>query len=552
VSAALALSLWVGAAPLPPLKPHLPPTSSSSDRGTVTLAVVGGGYVDRGAADGLEAGDTLELQRKGRPAARCTVGALADHSAFCAGAKPERGDTFRLARSKARSPEEKALPPLPTEAELERRAAALERAGLEPVEYTASGLATASSKVPVSAGFRHTTWASSSAPASSFHLEQLDLALRAFEPVPDWRISADATVWLFSGRPQEPRDPARSAVRLHVRELELEWDGKQRPWRVAVGRVWARDAPGLSSLDGLMAAWRGVPGLTLGGFAGLLAEPLTFGVSTDRWTVGAFQAWEWRGSGALSWFRQSLRAAAVGRPEPRGELEVMAQAGFKHPLDVEGAVRVGAGDGSSGLDVARLALTWRPIARLAFQLQGRYTGTLPHDVTQPLAPATGVPALHVGGTAGWELIRGLVLSARAGFARDFNARLSRLFAGPEVAAPRLFAGKGGLRLGWLEEAGHLGARSVWLAADFAPLQRTRTWARVGWTQQAPAMGTGDYVAHELTLQAAFELLLPLGLAAHTSLLVHHGLGAEGPGGDRAVRQSSTSAFVWQAGAAWRW
>ncbi|MBL8949780.1 MAG: hypothetical protein JNK82_03325 [Myxococcaceae bacterium] len=173
-------------------------------------------------------------------------------------------------------------------------------------------------------------------------------------------------------------------------------------------------------------------------------------------------------------------------------------------------------------------------------------------MTQPLAPAMGVPALHVGGTAGWELLRGLVVSARAGFARDFNAQLSRLFAGPEVAAPHLFGGKGGLRLGWLEEAGHLGARSVWLAAEYAPLRRARAWTRLGWTQQAPAMGTGDLVAHELTLHAAVELLLPLGLAANTSLLVHHGLGAEGPGGDRAVRQPGTSAFVWQAGASWSW
>ncbi|MBK7859789.1 MAG: hypothetical protein IPJ65_14440 [Archangiaceae bacterium] len=552
MSAAAALLLWVGAVPLPPLRPHLPPSSSLSDRGAVTLAVGGGGYVDRGAADGLEAGDALELLRKGRTAARCTVGALADHSAFCAGARLERGDTFRLARRPPRSPEGKALPPLPSDSELERRAATLARAELPPVEYAASGLASPAAKVPVSAGFRHTTWASSSAPASSFHLEQLDLALRAFEPVPDWRVSVSLSVWLYAGRPQEPRDPARSAVRLHVRELQLEWDGRQRPWRVAFGRVWARGAPGLSSLDGLLAAWRGVPGLEVGGFAGLLAEPLTFGVSTERWTVGLFQAWEWHGAGRLRWFRQSVRAAAVGRPEPRGELEVMAQAALSHPLDAEAAVRVGIGDGVNGLDLARLALTWRPIAKIAVQLSGRYTGYLPYDVTQPLAPATGVPALHVGGTAGWELISGLVVSARAGFARDFNAQLSRAFVGPELAAPRLFAGKGGVRLGWLEEAGHLGARSVWLAADYAPLPRARAWARLGWTQQAPAMGTGDHVAHELTLQAAVELVLPLGLAAQTSLLVHHGLGAEGPGGDRAVRQSSTSAFVWQAGASWSW
>ncbi|MBL8954668.1 MAG: hypothetical protein JNK82_28075, partial [Myxococcaceae bacterium] len=371
-AAAAALALWFGAAGLPPLKPHLPPSSSTSERGAVTISAAGGGYVDRGAADGLEAGDTLELQRKGRAAARCTVGAVADHSAFCAGAKVERGDTFRLARRRAAAPEAKALPPLPSDSELERRAAALARAGLPPVEYTASGLSSASgpAKVPVSAAYRHTTWTSSSAPASSFHLEQLDLALRAFEPVPDWRVSADASVWLYSGRPQEFRDPARSAVRLHVRELELEWDGRKRPWRVAFGRVWARGAPGLSSLDGLMAAFRGVPGLEVGGFAGLLAEPLTFGVSTERWTVGVFQACEWHGSGALRWFRQSLRAAAVGRPEPRGELEVMAQAALKHPLDVEAAVRVGLGDGSSGLDLARLALTWRPVSRVALQLQG--------------------------------------------------------------------------------------------------------------------------------------------------------------------------------------
>lgn len=546
MSALLAVLL---AAQLPPLKPVLPAAPDQGDEGAVLQVLSDGAFLDRGAADGLAVGARLRLVRKGRASAGCTVTHVADHGAFCSGEGLQEGDTFKVARPEVKAP--KKLPALVGELEIARQLAAVERFALAKVEYAASrpSRPVAARARLLEVSYRHTTWTTAGAPDSAFHLEALDIAVRGFQPHRDWRLSLDLGVRFFSGRPAAFRDPVLSPIRLHVRSAEVEWDGPTLAWRLAAGRIWARNVPGLGALDGLQGAWKAAPGLEVGGFAGLLPEALTAGVTTDRWTAGAWQSWEWRGTGAVKLFREAVRAAAVGRPEPRGEVELFAQVSFEHPLDVEAAARVGFGDGPFMLDAARLAVGWRPHPSLHFQVSGRYTGRLSYEVVAPLAPATGVPALHLDGAAGWEPFSGLVIAARAGFARDFDAELSRFYAGPEVALPRLFGGLGGVRATWLEETGHQGRRAVWLTADAELFELARVWTRLSWAQQSPTEGTGAFAAHELGAQLAVDFTLPFGFGVTASAQVRHGLGGEG---DEALRTAGTTAWVLQAGASWGW
>lgn len=539
------------AAPLPPPRPRLPPRGDDGDRGTVTQVTAHGAYLDRGAADGLQPGTALKLVRRGKPAGTCTVAQLADHSALCTGAGLEPGDAFRFARPRPVKP--KLLPAPPSEAELARQRAVLLAAERPLVEYKSSrrrGQEARARLLEVS--FGHTTWTTGGMSGAAFHLEQLDFAVRRLTLLRDWKLSLDGGVHFYSGRPDAFRDPVASPIRLLVRELAIDWDGRGLRWRLALGRMWTRNLAGVSALDGIVGAWKPLDGFEVGAFAGLLPEASTAGISLERWTAGVFQAWEWRGPGAVSWVRQQLRAAAVGRPEPRGEVELLAQAGFAHPFDVEAGVRLGFGDGPFSLDLVKLALSWRPVAPLSFQLSGRYVGRLPHELVLPLAPATGAPALHLDGAAGWELVRGLVVGGRAGFVRDFDAQLSRFWGGPEIALPRLFAGRGGLRAGWVEETGHVGRRSVWLAADVDLFELARLWSRFGWTQQSPTAGTGEYSAHELGLQVALDFTLPLGFSVRASYLVHGGLGGDGSAADTAVRTQSSAAHVFSGGVGWAW
>ena len=543
-----ALLALVLAAQLPPLRPTMPAAPDPGDEGAVIEVRSDGAFLDRGAADGLAVGTRPRLLRKGRASPGCTVTHLADHSAFCSGEGLQPGDTFKVARPEQKPPQK--LPAIPSDLELARQLSAVERFELPSVEYAAARPARPAARARLlEVSYRHTTWALAGAPGAAFHLEALDVAVRGFQPHRDWRLSLDLGVRLYSGRPATFRDPVLSPIRLHVREAEVEWDGPKLAWRFAAGRVWARNVPGLATLDGVQGAWKAAPGLEVGAFAGLLPEALTAGISTERWTVGAYQSWEWRGTGAVKLFRQAVRAAAVGRPEPRGEVELAAQASFEHPVDVEAAARVGFGDGPFMLDAARLAVGWRPIRPLYFQVSGRYTGRLPYEVVAPLAPATGTPALHLDGSAGWEPFSGLVIAARAGFARDFDAELSRFYAGPELAMPRLFGGNGGLRATWLEETGHQGRRSVWLTADYELFELARVWTRLSWEQQAPSEGTGTWAAHELGALLAVDFRLPFGFGLTASAQVRHGLGVEA---EQALRRTGTTAWVLQAGASWGW
>jgi hypothetical protein len=544
-----ALLALVLAAQVPPLKPQLPGPPERGDEGSVVQVRADGAFLDRGAADGLAVGARLRLLRKGRAAAGCTVTHLADHGAFCSGEGLQPSDTFKFSAPDEKAP--KRLPPLPTELELSRQAAALERFGAPLVEYAAarpSRPAAVRARL-LEVAYRHTTWTTAGAPDSAFHLEALDIAVRGFQPHRDWRLSLDLGVRLYSGRPAAFRDPVVSPIRLHVREAEVEWDGPSLAWRLAAGRVWARNVPGLAALDGVQGAWKAAPGLEVGAFAGLLPEALTAGISTERWTAGAWQSFEWRGTGAVKLFREAVRAAAVGRPEPRGEVELFAQASFEHPLDIEAAARVGFGDGPFMLDAARLAVGWRPHSSVHLQVSGRYTGRLLYEVVTPLAPATGVPALHLDGGAGWEPLSGLIIAARAGFARDFDAQLSRFYAGPELALPRLFGGLGGVRATWLEETGHQGRRAVWLTADLELFELARLWTRLSWTQQTPTEGTGAFAAHEVGAQFAVDFQLPMGFGLTASAQVRHGVGGAG---DADLRPTGTTAWVLQAGASWGW
>src|SRR5207302_8342619 len=97
--------------------------------GTVTFASADRAYLDKGKAEGVVPGQTLELLGShGR--AVCRVEAVGLHVATCAAPNAQGGDrfAFKPARAEAAPP---TLPPLPAAKELARRRAALQAAALE-------------------------------------------------------------------------------------------------------------------------------------------------------------------------------------------------------------------------------------------------------------------------------------------------------------------------------------------------------------------------------------------------------------------------------------
>jgi hypothetical protein len=90
-------------------------TSTSMTTGRVRFVTAKRLYLDRGAADGLRAGDKVTFSRDGRAAGGCTIDLVGGHDAVCRGRGASVGDVFAVpSRPVAASPPAPAPAPLPT------------------------------------------------------------------------------------------------------------------------------------------------------------------------------------------------------------------------------------------------------------------------------------------------------------------------------------------------------------------------------------------------------------------------------------------------------
>ncbi|HEX9189004.1 MAG TPA: hypothetical protein VGB87_18140, partial [Vicinamibacteria bacterium] len=490
--------------------------------GTVRFVAANLAYLDAGSRDGLAAGATVDLVRRDRPAGRCTVEAVSERNATCAGAGLRAGDTFRLPGGAAAAAG-KALPRQPTAEEQARRLSAVKAAAFALVEHRPSATepreADRVNRTAVALGAQ--AWGSVGASTQS----QVRVAgtVRGAELWPGLRLWADAeAVYRAAESDTERFQPGQKALLL-VRELQVSRRDPGVNVPFSAGRVMTWGAVGSSVLDGAQVGWRPSGQLEVGVFGGFLPLATTSEPTFDRGTAGAYWTVERSSQGAF--LRHQGRLAALeGVPAGGGfEAEVMGEAWLWRQLDLSAQLRYGSRTGA--LEYGAADLTWRRAGSFSLLASYRHFD-LP--AAEPAAPAVYPGRTdHFEGAATLESLGKVYLRLAGGWARDAVSRNDRSWVGPEILVPRAWR-SGGFSAGYAEEFGWLSGRSLWAQGDFAPGPGTRLMARLAFTmdtQPAP-------LSAESTVGVAFSGLFDLNawLRLRLSLLARFGipdLGGEG-------------------------
>lgn len=513
-----ALMLALSAKPKP--KPKKPPAAASrrvstrkkrvplDAQGQVSSVTADAAFLDRGSADGLAPGQSLTFTRAGKPGGKCIVDAVADHFARCAGTGLKPGDRFAVARAFTAPP--RAPAPLPSESELQRRAAALEATEWRLRTFdTAASLAAGVTRVE--ALFSHTTFTNPNSTQGPFGVQRFDAAVYDVEVWKGLRVSADVTVLNFGAQPLVTRSYYQQTPVLLVRQLELGFRRADVPLSGSLGRIWLRGAPGVTVLDGAQGAFKLSEGLELGAYGGLLPNAAYLSLDTSQWAVGAFGRARFSlGTGAASTVAQlGLRAGWSQRDLLGGRAEVGLAASLWKSSGFEGHLAVELGIGQSQapalLDAARLDLGWRPSEKVRFSGGVRYRGLPLSGLVEVGTVSPGQRALHADLSGSVELQRGVLLGINGGLASDFLSGLWQARFGPELVLPHLFGLPMGASAGYFEELGWLRGRHAFFQVNVAPLGLFRLLSRVSWFHQQGVLNSEGIESQELGGSFALEV-----------------------------------------------
>ncbi len=505
----LALAL-AATPPASPLETSPPPRHQLPGFARVVQVTGARAYLDAGSDDGLEVGQALVLRRGLAEVGRCAVELVAPNHATCsvAGARP--GDLARLPGRTSAEVKAVRLPPLPSEAELARRAELASATPVALVEAKARPATTRSLDAPrdVVGEFTFSDVSWWSVDLGTYHADRADAALHG-APVGPFTADVDLRAEYWSAQPAGAVFLPADKARLFVWQAQLNWAPEARPFSVSAGRVLARNVPGATSMDGAVVSWRR-GSLTAGLLGGLVPQPDTTGFTTTRATAGGF--WSWDGKlGKDLVIRQEGRLAGVRSPElgDRLELELGGSAHAGGWLDVFADARFGFGglvNSPAGLDGARVEAAVRPVPRLT--LSGAY------DYSELLMPQTFTPmawagrSRHGDAQVSWDF-GPLRLGLAGGTARDLESGLERSWVGPEVVVPRFISRRVSLSAGYQEDTGWLDGRSAWLQAVAQPTDSLRLIARLSWAYTA-SLGL-DQDEYGLYLSASTELTRHIGL-----------------------------------------
>ncbi len=477
--------------------------------GQVSSITVDAAFLNRGALDGLAAGQSLTFTRTGKPAGKCTVEAVSDHFARCAAMGLRAGDRFAVGRVPESSP--LGPGPLPTEAEFARRAATL-----ETLEWRLRAFDTAAARANgfgprVEVLISHTTWGNPGSANGAFGVQRFDAAVYDVELWKGLRASADVTVLNFSARPTSTRTVYQQSPVLLVRQLELGFRRADLPFSVSLGRTWLRAATGLLVIDGAQGAWRFGDGLEVGAYAGLLPDAARLSITPSQWATGAFARLRFgSGTGAEATLGHlALRAGWSLREVLGGRAEVSLGASLWKGKNFDGQTSFEFGFGRTqapgGLDAARLDLGWRPSDTLRLSGGLRYRGMPTTGLIEVGTVSPGQQALHADLGATFQLSESVLLGAQGGLATDFSSGLLQARVGPELCLPHVLGLPVGLSVAYLEELGWLRGRSGSLQLNVAPLGFFRVLSRFSWFHQQGAVGNEGLAGHELGGSLALEL-----------------------------------------------
>lgn len=506
------LALALGAALLPPASPletAQPARPRVAGQGRVLQATGARVYLDAGAEEGLAVGQVLVLWRGDDELGPCTVDSVAPGSATCTGVRAKGGDHFKL--KPVEPPEVKVvtLPALPSDAELQRRIAAVAAAPVALVEFKGAPKGAPPLAPPrttigeVALGDAY--W--STGGSDSWDVVHLDANVHGAAMGPlTLDLDLRAEQWLARG-PSTFR--AADDTRLYVWQAQLGWARPGSALSLAAGRVMPWTVPGATVMDGAMFGFRH-EGWEVGGFGGLVPEPDTLNPTSSRATAGGYWSTERRFGKDLT-LRHEGRLAWVRSPElgDRGELELGASLHGGVLYDLYGSARFGAGGtvtASGGLDAARLELLLRPLSGLSITGGYDYGGLAVPWLVAP--PAFGSRSQRADLSAFYDLAA-VRVGLSGGTSRDDVSGLERTWVGPEVQVPRLFSPRVSLSVGYLEELGWLNGRSAWVQSVARPWDTLRLIGRLSWAHEASLGILRDEVG--LSLSAAAELTKRIGL-----------------------------------------
>lgn len=478
-----------------------------SQFGEVTTVTASSVFVNRGAADGVKAGQSIAFLRGGKPAGSCTVSAVSQHFARCDGGGLRVGDRFSMARATSSVPVGTAAA-LPTELELRRRALLLEDTAWKLRDFdTAASLGSGSTYVD--AALSHTTYFGGA--NGPFGVQRLDVFVPDVEIWKGLRVSGDITVLNFSARPGSFTSVYRQTPVLLVRQLEVGFRRADVPFSAALGRTWLRAGTGLLAIDGAQAAWKFGEGFELGAWGGLLPEAARLTITPSQWSVGAFgRVRASSGTGASATvFQLSLRGGwsqrdlLGGRAELGLSSNVWVGSVFDASLGVE--LGFGASQAVAGIDAARLDFGLRPSEKFRINGGARYRGQALTSVVELGTVSPGQRAIHgdLGGMI--ELTPGLWAAVQSGVASDFDSGLFQVRVGPELSMPRLLGLPLGVGLGYVEEIGWLRGRHGYAQVQVAPLGWFRLTTRVNWFHQQLAEPRPGLSSHEVGTSVALDV-----------------------------------------------
>lgn len=486
--------------------------------GAVTSVTAEAAFLNRGAVDGLKSGQPITFTRTGKQVGKCVIDALSDHYARCTGSGLRLGDRFSVARAADVSPVGPGA--LPTDAELARRAAAVDQLEWKLRDFDARASRANGVGPRVEVLLSHTTWGNTGSLNGPYGMQRVDVAVYDVDLWKGLRASADVTVLNVSARPDvshfgsdgalvQPAYPKGPA--LLVRQLELGFRRADVPISAALGRTWLRSAAGLMVVDGAQAAWRFGEGVEVGAYGGLLPEAARLAITPSQWAVGAFGRVSLSsGTGAQATVGLiSLRAGYSQRDVLGGRVEASLVASLWKGQDFDGTASVELGFGQTqapaGIDAARVDLGWRPSEKLRLLGGVRYRGLPLTGLVELGTVSPGQSALHADLGALYQLNDSFLISAQGGLASDFTSGLLQGRVGPELSMPHVGGLPLGLSLGYAEEFGWLRGRYGYFQANVAPLGLFRVLTRVSWFQQQGSAGSEGLGSHELGGSFALEV-----------------------------------------------
>lgn len=464
--------------------------------GSATIRGLGGGalFLDKGARDGLATGANIDVTRRGRVVGRCTVDAVADHSARCTFSDPRTltgraGDRVRFPRVAVDASRDDVRPPPPRVlggAVLDEARATVDATTVPKVAFTRSRRRSGAIANRLSITGRGQTFAVVGDGDSVFVRPSLDIGGRvALGVLPG--LYAQTALRLQGDVLAPPNERFRPGVPVEA----YVWDASVgiAPGRggltATAGRFRPTRAPGMTVLDGAslgLVAFGGA--LEVGAFGGLIPDGITTAPSLDRVTVGSYFSVEtspWKGVLLLPRARVGL-VTSPDLQRTRAEAEAQVQALWENLVAVGGSVRVGLpGDTAiPTLDAARLDVDVTPSRALRARVGVRTIGAIPGDLDSASGGVAAdgtvflaTRAAHHGDVnVQWTITDSVVVSATGVVSADAETGDLRGLVGPEVSLPRLLGDVGGLSFGVYEEpatGASLWGRSAFVQATTRPL-----------------------------------------------------------------------------------